>query len=379
MPQSSNMLNEVQPLANTVIPPELLCYIFSLSLPTRTPTSPIVLVIGSNAWRDPWILGGPWIFGQVCSYWRQLAQSLPPTLWIGITISTVLTTHEATLLHMQLARTANAPLDLLIRFTSGQRSHRETPFDRFLSTLVLHSTRWRTLHMEFDDACDPHSAFGALRPDSLPLLEELVLTGRGVPYLRKYDFFHDAPGLRRVVFGDCGVSTVANVPLPYGQLTTYKAIYPDVSTRLRVLSAASNLVECDIDFGPIGPAPYRALATNTVVTLPCLRRHLPCRVPGFSRRASAPCSTRSRSGRACPSILTSLWSYCNTRRAHPRRVHCPRAGYPCHPAADSRTHRPRARSAHPTRGYRHGARTHRHSVHLPPPRIAVLGRFRRRP
>ncbi|KAJ6463133.1 hypothetical protein C8R47DRAFT_1238631 [Mycena vitilis] len=269
------ILTAIQHLVNTLIPPELLCYIFTLSLATRTPTSPIVPVVGRNGWRDPWnpawILGGPWIFGQVCSYWRQLAESLP-TLWVGINISTVLSTRQATLLHTQLARTANAPLNLLIRFTSGQRSHRETPFGRFLATLVLHSARWRTLHMEFDDACGPHPAFGALHRDSLPLLEELVFTGRGVPYLRKYDFFRDAPRLRRVVLGDCGVSTVANVPLPYGQLATYKAIYPDVTTRLRVLSAASNLVECDMEFGPLGPTPYSALATKTVVTLPCLRR-----------------------------------------------------------------------------------------------------------
>ncbi|KAJ6558834.1 hypothetical protein DFH09DRAFT_527574 [Mycena vulgaris] len=35
----------------------------------------VIPVIGRSILQDPWILGGPWVFSQVCSHWRAVALS----------------------------------------------------------------------------------------------------------------------------------------------------------------------------------------------------------------------------------------------------------------------------------------------------------------
>ncbi|KAJ7146618.1 hypothetical protein C8R44DRAFT_864361 [Mycena epipterygia] len=222
------------------IPPELLCHVFILALPRRTPTSPTIPVLGARILRGPWNLAGPWVFGQVCRHWRVLALSFP-NLWTSIVASTSLWGRELPLLNIQLHRSGNAPLDLLIKFTSGQRSSMETFFDVFLATLIGHCGRWRTLQFEFDGACLPHRAFDAL--GEMPLLKELVFSGQDVPYLQNYDFFKDAPNLSRVVLSSRGARSIPNILLPWAQLTSYKATYSDGLKHFRNLSAsAANLV-----------------------------------------------------------------------------------------------------------------------------------------
>lgn len=228
------------------IPTEILCDIFALLVPVQTSTSPAIPTLGPQL-REPWILGGPWVVGQVCSHWRTIAVSLP-ILWTSITIANNLSAREFSLLNTQFARTGSAAINLLIRFTSGVRARRsERSFDQFLFTLVSHSTHWRTLHL-FDALWHLHAAFSPLGLRTLPLLEELVFGG-AVGYLSEYNFFKDAPVLCRVVLKSSGRPSVPNtlLLLPWVQLTTYKATYFDTGTHFRNLAAAvTNLVECDI-------------------------------------------------------------------------------------------------------------------------------------
>jgi hypothetical protein len=121
----------------------------------------------------------------------------------------------------------------------------------------------------------------------MPLLKELIFSGSAVGYLGNYDFFHDAPNLRRVTLGDQGRSSIPMIRLPWAQLTTYKATY-DRKTHLRILSAAAKtLVECDLGFPPrdfFGP--MDGFDTDTL-NLPHLRRLITSRA-AFLRCLAAP-------------------------------------------------------------------------------------------
>ncbi|KAJ7889729.1 hypothetical protein B0H13DRAFT_2666105 [Mycena leptocephala] len=252
-----------------LIPPEVLCYIFTCVLPVQKATSPAIPTHRRRTWREPWVLGGPWIIGQVCSRWREVALALP-TLWTSITVANNLSPRQFFLLKTQLARTGSAPINLLIRFTSGARSQfSEDEFDLFLAMLVSHSTRWRALHLEFDNGWLPPAAFAPLNGQTLPVLEELIFSGR-VRLIRNYDFFKSTPALRRVVLGSLGGPPMPDIPLPWAQITSYKGTNPSPTTNLRILAAAANLVECDIDVGN-ETAPSDVLR-HGFLTLPLLRR-----------------------------------------------------------------------------------------------------------
>jgi hypothetical protein len=86
-----------------------------------------------------------------------------------------MTRYDLRPLNTQLARAGNAPLDLLIRFTSRQSISPGAPFDVFLANSITHNT----LHLEFDGGWFPQAAFAFLRrPGALPFLEELEFSGR---------------------------------------------------------------------------------------------------------------------------------------------------------------------------------------------------------
>ncbi|KAJ6554848.1 hypothetical protein B0H19DRAFT_1263142 [Mycena capillaripes] len=302
-----------------LVPPELLCHIFTLAIPAQTPKSRAVPVIGqcdSDGWplqRDPWILGGPWIFGQICSQWRTLATSLP-TLWTHITLTTTLAPRELILLNIQLTRTANAPLNVLIRPTSGLFGPPHDQFYIFLAALLSHSARWRALHLDFEGDRYAPTALDTLGLHTMPLLESLVFSGRYLRYLGKHTFFKEAPALRRVVLGELGISSIPYITLPWSQLTTYKATYL-AATHFQNLAAAVNLVECDINIG-FSHAPDDILQHDNL-TFPYLRR-LSLSHPAFLDRLTAPVLERlyiigavqpilpflDRSG--CTELLTAL-------------------------------------------------------------------------
>ncbi|KAJ7157676.1 hypothetical protein C8R43DRAFT_997269 [Mycena crocata] len=248
------------------IPPEILCYIFTLALPPLAVYSPSIPINGRRRWHEPWDLAGPWLFGKVCQHWRTLALSFPG-LWSSLLPSTTMSPRQSFLLNQQLVRSGQAPLDILLRFTSG--GNRREAFDRFLHKLVGESHRWRTVHFELDAGWRPHSEFIA-RELRFPLLREVVFSGRGVPHIKNYDFFRAAPNLRRVVLGNPRDVSMRQIQLPWAQLTTYKATYRDPSTHLGILSQAVNLVECDIGF-PTDSMDEQIQLSGTV-TLPHLRR-----------------------------------------------------------------------------------------------------------
>ncbi|KAJ7453208.1 hypothetical protein FB451DRAFT_1282014 [Mycena latifolia] len=248
-----------------LLPPEILCHIFLTALPVPTATPPARPEIGP--WRGVWNLFSPWILSHVCQEWRALALSLP-TLWTSIVLSTAMLAQEIPVLNIQLARSGNAALDVLIRFTSGYRPSRD-PFDLFLLTLIGHCARWRTIQLHFDTGCPAHPAFNELGP--IPCLQRLCFSGRGISSLKKYDFFKDAPHLSSVVLSNAGDFSIRDILLPWAQIASYKATYTDGSNHFRNMCASANtLVECDIDFGPDPSAEH--IWHGDTLALPRLRR-----------------------------------------------------------------------------------------------------------
>jgi hypothetical protein len=219
----------------------------------------------------PWILGGPWVFGQVCSHWRALSVSLP-TLWTSITVFTTVSPRELSLLNIQLSRTESAPLNLHIHFTSGTRFPSNFDlFDLFLARLVSYSARWRALHLDFIDGWVPDETIADLSGIALPLLEELALGGKGVSYFESDFSFADAPVLRRLVLGAHCQAFTRKIALPWTQLTSYRTFHPDATTHFRALAGAVNLVECDLDFALTKGDEVTAMQLD-ILTLPRLRR-----------------------------------------------------------------------------------------------------------
>ncbi|KAJ7906918.1 hypothetical protein B0H13DRAFT_2662635 [Mycena leptocephala] len=272
VPQST-MLGTPPVSVINLIPPELLCYIFTLLvLPLKSDSSsPVIPRFNAPRLSGPWILGGPWVFGQVCSHWRALSVSLP-TLWTSITVFTTVSPRELSLLNIQLSRTGSAPLDLHIRFTSGTRFPPNFDlFDLFLARLVSYSARWRVLHLEFDGAWLPRAAFATLNGLTLPLLEELAFSGSGVSYIENYGFFTDAPALRRLVLRTRSLTSTRKITLPWAQLKSYKAFHSNAATHFRDLAGAANLVECDLDFALTKRDEVTVMQLD-ILTLPRLRR-----------------------------------------------------------------------------------------------------------
>ncbi|KAJ7511953.1 hypothetical protein B0H11DRAFT_1953682 [Mycena galericulata] len=250
-----------------IIPPEVICYIlnFTLALPVATASSPTIPVLGVHSPPEPWVLSGAWVLGQVCREWRALAIAFP-VLWTSMVVADNIRPRERHLLDIQLERSGNAPLDLLIRTRFGRNFGRKTPFDGFMPKLVGYCGRWRSLHLQFDGPCPLHWAFDRLGP--LPLLRELILSG--ATDVATLDAFKDAPNLRKVALSNPGQTSIHDTPLPWAQLATYKATYPDGSKHFRNLSMACNLVECDLDFGT--QTTDQLVRHMGTLTLPQLRR-----------------------------------------------------------------------------------------------------------
>ncbi|KAJ7722379.1 hypothetical protein B0H16DRAFT_1554858 [Mycena metata] len=259
------------PISN--VPTELLCNIFTLTLRHARTTDPIP-VVGPHRWGQPWVFDCPWNLTQVCSYWRTLAISMPQ-LWTYIIASTNIAWAELSLLNIQLARTQNAPLDVIVRFASGQYSlHRDGPFVTFWRTLLSHSARWRTLHFQFDTTWGPHGSFWSLKSRSLSSLEELDEDN----FLAKLPLLcHDSPGKPEA-------SPIRGLSLPWAQLKRYTATYHSPNIHYTNLAAMPNLVECEINFAV---KPNQDMPRHSILTLPRLRR-LALSHPLFLARLAAP-------------------------------------------------------------------------------------------
>ncbi|KAJ7776920.1 hypothetical protein DFH07DRAFT_798205 [Mycena maculata] len=265
------------------LPAELLVYIFIFALPE--PVSAIPASPQSTA-HMRFGLRAPWILAQVCHHWRAVALSLP-RLWSSVGVFTGRSGHTLASLATQIHRATNAPLDVLIAIErpldpkppSGPwfwherntRTNTTPEFDAVLQALVRYCGRWRSVHLYCDVILGRHPAFDSLSP--MPLLTELVFSGERADYHSVWpcESFTDMPNLRKVVLGSVQIATTGCDTLPWTQLTTYQTAYYDGPSHLSHLSAAPNLVECQIGYHR-SDSPQFYGWNRGVVTLKSLRR-----------------------------------------------------------------------------------------------------------
>ncbi|KAJ7291995.1 hypothetical protein C8J57DRAFT_1274349 [Mycena rebaudengoi] len=208
----------------TTLPPELICEIFSWTLPAKTYMNDGVKLKPSYVPIYAQIKSSLWILGHVCQQWRALALSCP-TLWSSITMIVPRTPPIRTIaiLKEQLRRSANSPLDGFIVAQSSGRSWGDQECLRMLIGAALLGPIFHPIR------------------NNLPLLKELIVApSLGV---KSNDMFLNAPSLSKVVLA--GSNWTPDITLPWAQLTEYKASFAPLH-HFGHLRAAPNLIHCDI-------------------------------------------------------------------------------------------------------------------------------------
>ncbi|KAJ7617947.1 hypothetical protein FB45DRAFT_1103263 [Roridomyces roridus] len=113
-------ISEASPISSLF--PEILCHIFTLTVPPLKPSAPSVALTRHTVWdtynrTKPWSLGAPWSLAQVCSTWRTIALAYAP-LWSSIALSTETWERRGRYVDLQIDRAGTTtPLDILFRFT----------------------------------------------------------------------------------------------------------------------------------------------------------------------------------------------------------------------------------------------------------------------
>ncbi|KAJ7114047.1 hypothetical protein C8R44DRAFT_984599 [Mycena epipterygia] len=206
------------------MPPEVLCEIFSWTLPTTIEA----VVRGRLDVTD-----SPWVLGYICSRWRAIALSFP-SLWALVAIDysqldcPPSTAYPLAMLKIQMQRAR----ELKIHFLANPESYLDAQKEIF-EFLIERSLCWVDLNL-------------SITPDLLPLLSNIR---HRIPLLRRvwitYDstereeitLFQSAPSLR-----DLGLQKCLSEPIPAHQLTRYE-MHGTREEHLRILRLASNLIE----------------------------------------------------------------------------------------------------------------------------------------
>ncbi|KAJ7876241.1 hypothetical protein B0H13DRAFT_1893824 [Mycena leptocephala] len=226
----------------TSIPPEFLCCIFTYVLPVQNGTSPAIPTRRRRNWREPWVLG------DLVKSARTGVRSRCQCRLCGrpFTVANNLSPPKFFVLKTQLAQTGSAPINLLIYFTSGARTHAGAPS----STAVATARRLR----------NPEWA----NPPS-PRRVDIQWRSKIGPELRLLQSHASTPA---GCTGEPRWAPMPNIPSPWEKLMSYKGTNPAPTIHFCILAAAANLVECDIDFGKeMGPS---EVLQRDFLTLPLL-------------------------------------------------------------------------------------------------------------
>ncbi|KAJ7064320.1 hypothetical protein C8F01DRAFT_1130976 [Mycena amicta] len=231
--------------ANAILLPEILLEIFMLTRPPliASPNTAPVPIIG-NRRKHPRLLGCPWSLSQVCRLWRTLALGYP-LLWSSFILSSAARLPHLRLIRLQLTRSINVPLEVMIWFDAWtQDAQNLDAFRAFLRQIAREScSRWRRLKIVLDArSVEANQFISALT--HMPLLEELVLGGAlAYRITDSENTICKAPRLKRVVLGD-PEGTSGHISLPIDQIISYKSSHRDSYTNLRRMTAS--LLEADL-------------------------------------------------------------------------------------------------------------------------------------
>ncbi|KAJ7460293.1 hypothetical protein FB451DRAFT_1141366 [Mycena latifolia] len=239
------------------VPPELLCEIFSLTMPWSR-------CIDTVDVHQP-----PWGLAHVCASWRHAAVTYP-ALWryfdLGHSFSaSVMEQYPISLLETTLLRSANVSLDVTFRGWCDQGVDIDPAW---LDLFLPHCNRWAAVHILFTDTFDAFRDILRRVKGQLPALQ--ILSVYNDPRAALEDYFAVAPMLLEVLLSTHDL-TQPSPPLaiPWGQITRYRGVYTP-ARQFEILQAAPNLVQCGLGFA--SDDDEVELEEDQVVTLPSLRR-----------------------------------------------------------------------------------------------------------
>ncbi|KAF5364108.1 hypothetical protein D9756_000082 [Leucocoprinus leucothites] len=179
--------------------------------------------------------GIPWILGQICRSWRQVALNTP-NIWNMFSLEIDEKTADGDLPEMHqtlLARSANASLRISFEFSRYNEPIPGRPF-RILEPLLERSTQWSTVLLRGLSVPEIYRQFGPAR-DNLPALWSLKIYFRnkatrdsvvlpGERGLRNFDFFKNAPVLNRVLLNNMADrQDHYDIMLPWNQIKTFSS------------------------------------------------------------------------------------------------------------------------------------------------------------
>ncbi|KAL0064184.1 hypothetical protein AAF712_008906 [Marasmius tenuissimus] len=218
---------------------------------------------------------GPWVIGQICRRWRQLAHSTP-SLWNMIRIDThALPREPMKILKVWLERSQGLPLSGLLFLNQSSSA---TGIDDDIFQLVMeNSHRWRYLEMKLGSRYDLYSRIASTEDLRFPLLQSLRILVNVPGAVNERP--PPAPPLLSVTPlmapSLTGASLVVLVPsalesilaLPWSQLTELSMSLA-TSTRLKeIMASLKRLERCSLQISS-----QFVIAAQVVNLTPSLRR-----------------------------------------------------------------------------------------------------------
>ncbi|KAJ7623706.1 hypothetical protein FB45DRAFT_113374 [Roridomyces roridus] len=240
------------------MPPEIMANIFLYTLPSLSE-------IAHSS--EPKTTQSPWILGQICSRWREIALSTS-SLWSMIHVSA--SKRKLDPLPMIQTQIDRARM-LKIHFYPRKDGEPTPGMIEFFEFLSEHSARWEELSIRLTESLAPHMA--GLR-GRLPSLRQLWVNWAAPgadTAIESLKCFETCPSLM-----DLALGRMDNVPQPLSllfqaaHLTSYR-VYCPWKTRRDILRRAPNIVEAKISV-PSGGQPWSVPEENEVIDMTDLQR-----------------------------------------------------------------------------------------------------------
>ncbi|KAJ7850086.1 hypothetical protein B0H13DRAFT_57110 [Mycena leptocephala] len=176
----------------------------------------------------------PTLLTQICREWREIAL-VTPALWraIALLLPSIPLERQARIAEIWLSRSGSCPLSIHI-IDNGYE------IGQAVLAAAAHRARWEHLKLHL---LSPSSQLLTIE-GPMPLLRHLNYTLDEVSNSPVIFAPHDVPLLRTVLLNDL---TVANVVLPWAQLTSLvlHRVYPHEC--VPVLQQTSNLIHCELE------------------------------------------------------------------------------------------------------------------------------------
>ncbi|KAJ7602228.1 hypothetical protein DFH06DRAFT_1146141 [Mycena polygramma] len=231
------------------LPPEVLGYIFWLALPlvdtrflSRHQRNDGTVDFAPRR-GDAHHQQIPWLLGQICRHWRELAQA-DQRLWSWLVVAG---SPFSAQIELQLARAGQMPLHICLGRLARRPHKPGNP--AMLAAVIRSSERWKeatictdwTAWTEQMEALEGH----------VPKLKTLHVRSAWPPYANttfqdgdRLGAFAVAPALRTLIVAGIGNPAVSFI-LPWHQLTRYQSI-GKMQDHINVLALCTNLVEADL-------------------------------------------------------------------------------------------------------------------------------------